>query len=37
MMAAELRIAITLDDYEQALKSDRRTSSHSAPHRLGAR
>jgi hypothetical protein len=37
MMAAELRIAITLDDYEQALKSDRRTSSHSALHRLGAR
>jgi hypothetical protein len=37
MMAAELRIVITLDDYEHALKSDRRTSSSAALHRLGAR
>lgn len=36
MTAAELRIVITVDDYEQALTSDRRTSSHPAVDRFGA-
>lgn len=36
MTPAELRIIITVDDFEQALTSDRRRTSRPALGRLGA-